>query len=413
MSENRRLSIERANELKTRITDYIEARQTIRSGLDISASIALNKAKILGVLGGTEDDWDNWRWQMDNRISETEVLARCLDLTDDEARTIEKVGEQYRWAISPYYLSLVNPKDRRDPIFRQSVPAVEELDPRGVEDPMSEETTSPTDMVTRRYPDRLIVKVTNQCPMYCRHCQRRRAIGEVDVNTPRKHLTAAVDYIRENPEIRDVLITGGDALMHSNATLDWLLTELDSIPHVEIKRIGTRTLATLPQRVTPELCRMLSKHHPLYINTQFNSPVEVTEEAKKATDMLSRAGIPVGNQAVLLKGINNDPHVMKRLNHELLKIRVLPYYIFHAKSVKGTTHFRCRVEDGMEIMERLRGYTSGMAVPTYIINAPGGLGKTPMLPEYLLNFGKDELLMRTWEGKVVKYKNYEGDDAEN
>ncbi|MFY9425063.1 MAG: KamA family radical SAM protein, partial [Bacillota bacterium] len=267
---------------------------------------------------------------------------------------------------------------------------------------------SPAPAITRRYPDRLIIKVTNQCPMYCRHCQRRRAIGEIDQHTPAEHLQEAIAYIRSNPEIRDVLITGGDALMLDDSTLDWLLTELDRISHVEIKRIGTRTLVTLPQRITDDLCRMLEKHHPLYINTQFNSPVEVTDEAAAAADRLTRAGIPLGNQAVLLKGINNNEHVMKKLNHELLKIRVRPYYIFHPKCVTGTTHFRCRVEEGLQIMENLRGYTSGLAVPTYIINAPGGLGKTPMLPEYLISWSNDSITLRTWENQVVRYPNYEG-----
>ncbi|MGB4475648.1 MAG: KamA family radical SAM protein, partial [Bacillota bacterium] len=229
-----------------------------------------------------------------------------------------------------------------------------------------------------------------------------------DQHTPAEHLQEAIAYIRSNPEIRDVLITGGDALMLDDSTLDWLLTELDRISHVEIKRIGTRTLVTLPQRITDDLCRMLEKHHPLYINTQFNSPVEVTDEAAAAADRLTRAGIPLGNQAVLLKGINNNEHVMKKLNHELLKIRVRPYYIFHPKCVTGTTHFRCRVEEGLQIMENLRGYTSGLAVPTYIINAPGGLGKTPMLPEYLISWSNDSITLRTWENQVVRYPNYEG-----
>ncbi len=212
--------------------------------------------------------------------------------------------------------------------------------------------------------------------------------------------------MRENPEIRDVLITGGDALLLSNKTLDWLLGELDTIPHVEIKRLGTRTPVTLPQRITPELCAIFEKHPPIYINTQFNSPLEVTPEAKQACDRLVKAGVVLGNQAVLLKGINDDVHVMKKLNQELLKIRVRPYYIFHAKQVKGTSHFITPIETGIAIMENLRGYTSGLAVPTYIINAPEGRGKTPILPQYLLSLNEDEATIRTWEKRVYKYKNY-------
>lgn len=408
IDENRAESLKRADELRERIADYLKARESIPSGREQRAAIAERRARVRQVLRASEADWHDWTWHMRNRISDVSVLKQIVHLSPSEAESIAAVGRRHRWSISPYYASLLDPDNRLDPIYLQAVPSRGELDSRGDPDPMSEETTSPVESVTRRYPDRVIIKVTNQCPMYCRHCQRRRAFGEVDRNTPTERLTEALSYIRSNPEIRDVLITGGDALMLSDATLDWLLTELDRIPHVEIKRIGTRTLATLPQRITDDLCEMLQRHHPLYINTQFNSPMEVTDEAAEAADKLTRAGIPLGNQAVLLRGINNDEHIMKRLNHELLKIRVRPYYIFHPKCVRGATHFRCRVEEGIRIMEKLRGYTSGLAVPTYIINAPGGLGKTPMLPEYLISWDSDSITIRTWENKVVRYPNYKG-----
>lgn len=406
--QNRAKALRRAAELRERISDYLKARETIPSGRELAAEIRKRRTRILKVLGGSETDWDDWHWHMKNRITDVSVLRQIIDLSEEDARSIAEVGAKFRWSISPYYASLMDPNDRLDPVYLQSVPSSLEYDSKGDPDPMCEEETSPAPAITRRYPDRLIIKVTNQCPMYCRHCQRRRAIGEIDQHTPAEHLQEAIAYIRSNPEIRDVLITGGDALMLDDSTLDWLLTELDRISHVEIKRIGTRTLVTLPQRITDDLCRMLEKHHPLYINTQFNSPVEVTDEAAAAADRLTRAGIPLGNQAVLLKGINNNEHVMKKLNHELLKIRVRPYYIFHPKCVTGTTHFRCRVEEGLQIMENLRGYTSGLAVPTYIINAPGGLGKTPMLPEYLISWSNDSITLRTWENQVVRYPNYEG-----
>jgi len=406
--QNRAKALRRAAELRERISDYLKARETIPSGRELAAEIRKRRTRILKVLGGSEADWDDWHWHMKNRITDVSVLRQIIDLSEEDARSIAEVGAKFRWSISPYYASLMDPNDRLDPVYLQSVPSSLEYDSKGDPDPMCEEETSPAPAITRRYPDRLIIKVTNQCPMYCRHCQRRRAIGEIDQHTPAEHLQEAIAYIRSNPEIRDVLITGGDALMLDDSTLDWLLTELDRISHVEIKRIGTRTLVTLPQRITDDLCRMLEKHHPLYINTQFNSPVEVTDEAAAAADRLTRAGIPLGNQAVLLKGINNNEHVMKKLNHELLKIRVRPYYIFHPKCVTGTTHFRCRVEEGLQIMENLRGYTSGLAVPTYIINAPGGLGKTPMLPEYLISWSNDSITLRTWENQVVRYPNYEG-----
>jgi len=239
--------------------------------------------------------------------------------------------------------------------------------------------------------------------MYCRHCQRRRNFGETDNHAAHKDLEAALQYIKNNSEIRDVLITGGDALMLSDRTLDWLLGELDAISHVEIKRIGTRTPVTLPQRITANLCAVLKRHTPIYINTQFNSPLEVTPEAKQACDRLIEAGVVLGNQAVLLKGINDNVHVMKKLNQELLKIRVRPYYLFQAKEVKGTTHFISPVNTGLDIMKHLRGYTSGLAIPTYVINAPGGYGKTPVNPEYVLDINENEVIISTWQGKTFNY----------
>jgi KamA family protein len=271
---------------------------------------------------------------------------------------------------------------------------------------MDEEHSSPVPSVTRRYPDRLIIKVTNQCGMYCRFCQRRRLIGETDRAVSPETLRKAIDYIREQPEIRDVLITGGDALMLSDEVLDRLLKNLRAIPHVEIIRLGTRTPVTLPQRITPELVEMLKKYHPLYINTHFNSPAEITAEARLACDRLANVGIPLGNQMVLLNGVNNNKFVVRRLNQLLLTLRVKPYYIFHPKAVRGTSHFWVRLEEGMEIMEGLRGYTSGLAVPTYIVNGPDGLGKTPLIPNYLLYIGKDKAVFRNWENKNFEVENH-------
>lgn len=299
-----------------------------------------------------------------------------------------------------------------DPILLQGIPKIEELfDKSGEEDPMGEALTSPAPCITRRYPDRLIINVTNMCGMYCRHCQRRRNIGETDGHKEKEDLKAALNYIRENPEIRDVLITGGDAFLLSDQTIEWLLAELHSIPHVEIKRLGTRVPVTLPMRITDELLAILAKYPPIYINTQFNHPKEVTLEAKKAADRLVSAGVVLGNQAVLLKGINTDPDVMKKMNQELLKIRVRPYYIFHAKNVKGTRHFIPSIQEGLAVMEALRGFTSGLAVPTYIINAPKGGGKTPLLPQYLLSLDEHRAVLKTWEGKIVYYENHYADEG--
>lgn len=402
-----KIAQQRAEELKGRIVDYLAEKDSIPTGYTNLERNNIMKEKILKLFRANENDWQDWKWQMRNRIRTSEVLGKIIDLTKQETEEIENIGEKFRWAISPYYASIMDPQDPLCPVRRQAIPCIHELDDEGLgkDDPMGEEYTQPAPAVTRRYPDRLIINTTNQCAMYCRHCQRRRNIGETDRMTSSKDLLKAIEYVRNNKEIRDVLLTGGDALMLSNSQLDWILTELDSIPHVEIKRLGTRTPVTLPQRITPKLCKILENHHPIYLNTQFNHPAEITPEVKDACDRLTKAGIQLGNQAVLLNGINNNPHVMKKLNHELLKVRIRPYYIFHAKAVTGTKHFWTNVEEGLEIMEHLRGYTSGLAIPTYIINAPGGHGKTPMLPEYLVSYGKDKIKIRTWENKIFEYEN--------
>jgi len=405
-NKKRVIALERAEELKQHIEGFLEAVKDIPSGFKLEERNKVRKSAILDFFGATESDWNNWHWQMRNRIRDVRVLRKIFPLTDEEAGHIEFVSKKYRWAVSPYYLSLMQTDNPNCPVRMQGIPSILEIrDNCGKEDPMAEEYTSPAPRITRRYADRLIINITNQCAMFCRHCQRRRNIGEVDRPASVEDVKASIDYIRANPEVRDVLITGGDPLTLSDEWLDWILTELDKIEHVEIKRIGTRVPVTMPQRITPELCNMLEKHHPIFINTHFNHPMEVTKEALKATRMLAKAAIPLGNQAVLLKGINNDPHVMKKLNQELLKIHVRPYYIFHAKHVKGTAHFITTVQEGLEIMENLRGYTSGLAVPAYIVNAPGGAGKTPLLPQYLLSVEKDNVLIRTWEGKVFRFAN--------
>lgn len=406
--QKRRVSLQRAEELKSEIKDYLQAEKMIETGMRMQERSALNRERILQYFQAEQGDWDDWRWQMKHRIKDADVLAAIIDLTEFEVQVIKKISEQLRWAVSPYYLSLIDFEHYdSSPVFMQAIPSILEVkDTRGKDDPMGEEMTSPAPRITRRYPDRLIINVTNQCAMYCRHCQRRRNFGETDHHALRSDIEEALRYIKNNPEIRDVLITGGDALMLSDRTLDWLLGELDAIEHVEIKRLGTRAPVTLPQRITPELCSVLKKYPPLYINTQFNSPLEVTPEARQACDRLVEAGVVLGNQAVLLKGINDDVHVMKKLNQELLKIRVRPYYIFQAKEVRGTRHFISPVQKGVEIIQHLRGYTSGLAVPTYIINAPDGYGKTPITPNYLLSLDDEKVRISTWQGKTFDYPNH-------
>jgi glutamate 2,3-aminomutase len=403
----RKIALKRAEELKDKINDYSMIKDKIPRGMSSiqEGKMLDTKNRILSLLNATEDDWNDWKWQVSNRISSVELLAQIIKLSQVELENIIKVQNKYRWGISPYYASLID-EDKLNPVKLQSTPSLLELNEEGCADPMSEEYTNPAGAVTRRYPDRLIINVTNVCPSFCRHCQRRRNIGTVDRHQRRAVLEESIEYIRSNPEIRDVLITGGDPLMLSDDALDWLLGELHKIDTVDYVRIGTRVLATMPQRITKGLLNIFKKYAPLYINTQFNHPLEITRDAKEACDKLADIGIPLGNQAVLLNGINNDKYVMRLLNQELLKCRVKPYYIFHAKYVIGTTHFNTSVDDGIEIMEYLRGYTSGMAIPAYIINAPNGNGKTPILPEYLISRGKDYIKIRTWEGKIFDYSNH-------
>ncbi len=406
MEDKRKIALERAKTLKSRIDDYLKVRPSILKGREKTEEIKARKQRILDLLGGSESDWNDYKWQVKNRISNVDVLTKLIRLRDDEVDAIRKVDKLFRWAISPYYLSLIDPDELFDPIKLMAMPTFLEVEDTYEDlDPMGEEYTNPAGTITRRYPDRLIINVTNECAMYCRFCQRRRNIGQADEHAPKTEIQQSIDYIRENPEIRDVLVTGGDPLTLSDKQLDWILGELHAIDHVEYIRLGSRTPVTMPQRVTDSLVDVLKKYHPVFINTHFNHPMEITEESKEACEKLANAGIPLGNQAVLLNGVNNDKFVMRSLNHELLKIRVKPYYIFHAKAVKGTRHFNTSIDDGIEIMEYLRGYTSGMAIPTYIVNAPKGKGKTPILPEYLVSRGKNSFTIRTWEGEVLTCEN--------
>ncbi|TYQ16893.1 UNVERIFIED_CONTAM: lysine 2,3-aminomutase [Acetivibrio alkalicellulosi] len=405
--DKREIALKRSVELKDRIKDYLDLKDTIPRGMSSKQeeNIFQKKQKILYLLNASENDWNDWKWQMKNRISSIELLSNIIKLTDSEINSIKKVEKQFRWGISPYYVSLID-DDPYNPVKLQAVPSMLELNTEGCSDPMAEEYTNPAGVITRRYPDRLIVNTTNVCPSYCRHCQRRRNIGIKDSHAKNDLLKESVEYIRNNPEIRDVLITGGDSLTMSDSKLDWLLGEIHSIPTVEYIRIGTRVLVTMPQRITDNLLQILKKYTPIYINTQFNHPLEITREAKAACDRLADIGVVLGNQSVLLNGINNDKYVMRLLNQELLKCRVRPYYLFHAKHVAGTLHFNTSIDEGIEVMEYLRGYTSGLAIPTYIVNSPEGNGKTPILPQYILSRGKDYVKLRTWEGKIIDYPNH-------
>lgn len=405
--ENREIARERSRRHTEMISDYLQVKDNIPTGFNQRDRIQEQKKLILKILRGTDADWDNYKWHLQNAIKDSRILSQIIQLTDQEISDIEKTATQYRWQISPYYASLIDPGNLSCPIFMQSIPTIAEfLDKEEMKDPYAMVYNSPAPLITRLYPDRLIINVTNICAMFCRHCLRKKDIALKDMIYPKEDIQSALAYIAESPEIRDVLITGGDALMLSDDSIDWILTELDKIPTVEIKRLGSRMLSTLPQRITPELCKILKRHKPLYINTQFNHPLEVNPESEKAVDRLIDAGVLVGNQSVLLKGINNDKNVMKKLVHELLRIRVRPYYVFNCKKLQGIQHFRASVGEGLNIMENLRGYTSGLGVPTFIITAPEGKGKTPMVPTYLLNHNRNgKLLFRTWAGQVCEYED--------
>lgn len=361
-----------------------------------------------------EEQWNDWHWQYKHRIHTVEELSEYLTLTEEEQNGINACLTTYRMAITPYYLSLVNPDDLADPIRRQAVPSEKELyiAPEDQLDPLHEEKDSPCTGLTHRYPDRVLFLVTNQCSMYCRHCTRRRFSGQVDTALTREQIDRSISYIREHEEVRDVLISGGDPLTLPDHTIEYILSSLRAIPHVEIIRIGTRMPVVLPQRITPELCEILKKYHPLWVNVQFNHPNEITAESTRACAMLLDAGIPLGNQSVLLTGVNDCVHVMRKLVRKLVQIRVRPYYIYQCDLSSGLSHFRTTVSKGMEIMEGLQGHTTGFAVPMYVIDAPGGGGKIPVMPNHVVSQGYRRYVLRNFEGRITTYtepERYEPD----
>lgn len=353
----------------------------------------------------TEEQWNDWHWQISNRITSVEKLSQFIELTNREKEGISACLKKFRMAITPYYASLIHQTDRKCPIRRQAVPNPKELlSTRGdMKDPLHEDLDSPVPGLTHRYPDRVLLLVTDCCSMYCRHCTRRRMAGQNDSSLPKTNLDRAFTYIRSNTAIRDVVISGGDPFTLSNDQLEYILKKLRSIKHLEIIRFGTRTPVVLPQRITPELCSMLEKYHPIWINTHFNHPREITPEAAEACARLAKAGIPVNNQSVLLRGINDRPDIMKKLVQKLLKTRVRPYYLYQCDLSEGIGHFRTPVSAGIEIIESLRGHTSGLSVPTFVIDAPGGGGKIPVGPNYLLSQGKGKTVLRNFEGNIYLY----------
>ena len=353
----------------------------------------------------TPEQWNDWHWQVRNRITTVEQLKKVINLTDGEEKAIEESLALLRMAMTPYYASLMDPDDPNCPIRKQAVPTSLELH-RGeadMEDPLHEDTDSPVECLTHRYPDRVLLLVTDQCSMYCRHCTRRRFAGQTDNAVPGDRIDKAIEYIKNTPQVRDVLISGGDALVISDDRLEYVLKSLREIPHVEVIRIGSRTPVVMPQRITRQLVDMIKKYHPVWLNTHFNHPKEVTPASMEACRMLADAGVPLGNQTVLLRGINDCVHVMKRLMHLLVKMRVRPYYIYQCDLSLGIEHFRTKVSKGIEIIEGLRGHTSGFAVPTFAVDAPGGGGKIPIMPQYLISMSDERVVMRNYEGVISTY----------
>jgi len=352
-------------------------------------------------------DWEDWHWQIKNRICAKDTLAQIINLSPDEEKGIDKAKGRLSMAITPYWGTLLDPDDPTCPIRRQAVPVVQELivSPHEMIDPCAEDRDSPAPHLVHRYPDRVLLLATDHCAMYCRHCTRRRLVGdheEKSSDSPDR-FDAAIDYIKADRKIRDVLISGGDPLTLEDEELDGLLGKIRSISHVEFLRLGTRVPVSLPQRITENLVNIMKKYSPLWVSIHFNHPKEITKRAKLACDMLSEAGIPLGSQSVLLKGINDRPYIMKKLVHELLQIRVRPYYIYQCDPVRGTQHFRTPVAAGINIMEKLRGHTSGYAVPTYVIDGPGGGGKIPVGPNYILSQAKGKYVLRNYKGKIYTY----------
>src|SRR5659263_21970 len=354
-------------------------------------------------------NWKDWKWQLKNSIKDISTFERLTGIKFEKKKRalIEQTVAKFPLSITPYYLSLIDTTDyKNDPFFLQSFPSPSELivEKYDMIDPLSEDRDSPVTGIIHRYPDRVLFHISNICSMYCRHCTRKRKVSDIDSIPGKDDIAKGIEYIRNTPVVRDVLLSGGDPLMLSDNYLDWILTELQKIPHVEVIRIGTRMPVVLPYRITNELVAMLKKHHPLWINTHFNHPRAITDSSIEALRKLADAGIPLGNQTVLLAGVNDCPRIMKRLVHRLVRNRVRPYYLYQCDLSAGLSHFRTPVGKGIEIMESLIGHTSGFAVPTYVIDAPGGGGKIPVMPNYLISWSTNKVVLRNYEGVITTYK---------
>jgi len=355
----------------------------------------------------TPEQWNDWKWQIRNRITSSDQLNGIINLSEKERKDIDSCLEHFKMAITPYFATLMDAGDPNCPIRRQAVPSLNELVVQecDMEDPLGEEKYSPAEGLVHRYPDRVLLLLTHKCSMYCRHCTRRRVVGCEDFSLSSEKLDKALEYIRQNKQIRDVLLSGGDPLVMPDSWLENVIRRLREIPHVEIVRIGTRTPVVLPMRITDDLLKMLCKYQPIWINTHFNHPKEITEESAKACMKIVDAGIPLGSQTVLLRGINDDAGTLRELFTKLVKIRVRPYYLYQCDIAKGIGHFRTTVEQGIDIIRNIRGYISGFAVPTYVIDAPGGGGKIPINPDYIVSLDRQQAVLRNYRGDIYTYPN--------
>jgi len=361
-----------------------------------------------------EDDvqitgWKNWQWQLKHVIKSIDKFENLLGVKfpEDEKVELKKMFDIFPLSITPYYLSLIDKNNfRNDPVFKQAFGDLGELITLKSEhaDPLSEDSDSPVPGITHRYPDRVLFHVSNTCSIYCRHCTRKRKVGDDDFVPSKEQLKAGIEYIKNTPAVRDVLLSGGDPFMLPDDMIDWLLSEIRSIEHVEIIRIGTRMPVVLPYRITDKLVSILKKYHPLWVNTHFNHPREITASSREAIAKLADAGIPLGNQSVLLADVNDCPRIMKSLLHKLVQNRIRPYYLYQCDLSEGLSHFRTPIGKGIEIMESLIGHTSGYARPTYVIDAPGGGGKIPVMPNYIISWSTNKVVLRNYEGVITTYK---------
>lgn len=351
------------------------------------------------------EKWEDWRWQIANRINSVKKLGEVITLTDAEKEVVAKSLSELRMAITPYYASLMEKVDPRCPIRMRAVPTIPETDyaDEDLADPLHEDVDSPAPGITHRYPDRVLFLITDQCSMYCRHCTRRRYAGELDQPRKKDEIDEAVEYIRQTPGVRDVLLSGGDPFTLSTDRLEEIIAKVYEIPHVEIIRYGTATPIVLPQRIDDELVSMLKKYPPVWINVHYNHPKELTERSKQALAKLADAGFVLGNQSVLMKGLNDCPYIIKELCQRLVENRVKPYRLYQCDLSQGISHFRTSVGTGIEIMEHLRGHTSGFAVPEFVVDLPGGGGKTQVNPFYMISQGNREVVFRNYEGVISKY----------